>query len=287
MTKSSTGNDKIINMNKKLILLLSFLPALQLVAYGQQVVDTAAIIKEYNKVMSFTARPFVHYTTVTRLDAKPIVQAEDTMRIQGEFFKNNTDIYSNNEREELYIQDSLMVSINNDRKTIWLNKIDMSSKSKMNMLPGGGKEIQELMQKNYVISKSEMNKDVSRIIFETKRPPGSTAVTNTTISIDYNSKTYLPLNILIDINLKQPADEETLALLKEQHVNENELVQKIDGVMYVVRKQTMNIAFTSINEDKQLLVQMPAYNACLDYNYATGEFTGKGKYKDYEVTQLF
>lgn len=272
--------------NKKSIFgfLLLFLPAL---AYCQPATDTAALILEYNKVMSFTAQPYIHYTTLTKLSANPVLQSQDTASLIGEFFKNNTDIYSNNVKEEMYMQDSLMVSISNDRKTIWLNKVDVETKDRMNVITPFGKDVQEIMRRNYTISKSSQDENTSSIVFETRRPQTTEAVSNTRITIEYDSKSYLPRNINIDISMKEPADEETIAALKDEEVDEKKLVKEINGVKYLIRSQSMYIQFMAIKSDKANVMQMPSYNSCLDYNTVTQEFTGKGKYKDYEVTKLF
>jgi hypothetical protein len=264
--------------------LLLLFPAL---AYCQQATDTAALILEYNKVMSFTAQPYIHYTTLTKLSANPVLLSQDTASLMGEFFKNNTDIYSNNVKEEMYMQDSMMVSISNDRKTIWLNKVDVDTKDRMNVISPFGKDVQEIMKRNYAISKSSPDDNTGRIVFETRRPQTSVAVSNTRITIEYDSKSYLPRNINIDISMKEAIDEETIAALKEEEVDEKKLVKEINGVKYLVRSQSIYILFTAIKNDKENVMQMPSYNTCLDYNAVTQEFTGKGKYKDYEITKLF
>jgi hypothetical protein len=266
------------------VFLLLFSPAL---AFCQQTTDTAALIMEYNKVMSFTAQPYIHYTTLTQLGASPVLQSQDTASMYGEFFKNNTEIYSNNVREEMYMQDSLMVSINNDRKTIWLNKVDVDTKERMNVITAFGKEVQEIMKRNYIISKQLSSDNISRIFFETRKPQSSIAVNNTRITVAYDNTTFLPRDINIEISMKDPVDEEILAALKEEEVDEKKLVQEIDGVKYLIRKQSMHIQFIDIKNDKDTLVQMPSYNSCLDYNAVTQEYAGKGKYKDYEVTKMF
>ncbi len=272
------------NKKRVLIFFLLFSPAL---TYCQQTTDTAALIQEYNKVMSFTAQPYIHYTTLTQLDASPVLQSQDTASMHGEFFKNNTDIYSNNVKEEMYLQDSLMVNINNDRKTIWLNKVDVDTKQRLNVVTAFGKEVQEIMKRNYIISKPESSGSTSRLVFETRRPQSSIAISNTRITIEYDSKTFLPKDINIEISMKEPLDEEVLAAMREEEVDEKKLVQEIEGVKYLIRKQSMHILFTTIKNDKETVEKIPLYTSCLDYNVITQEYTGKGKYKDYEVTKLF
>jgi hypothetical protein len=280
-------NSKKKKMNTKKRLAGFLMLLLPVTGYCQQEADTAALILEYNKVMSFTAQPYMHYTTVTKLGASPVLQSQDTASLMGEFFKNGTDIYSNNVKEEVYLQDSLMVSISNDRKTIWLNRVDVSTKDRMNVINPFGKEVQEIMRRNYTISKFSPDDRTSQLVFETRKPGGNAATRHTRITVEYDNKLLLPRKIDIEISIKEPVNEEDIAALKEEEVDEKQLLQEINGSQYLVRKQSMHIQFTSINNDKETVIQMPWYKSCLDYNEVTQEFTGKGKYKDYEVTRLF
>lgn len=255
--------------------------------FGQDAADTAALLKEFNKVMSFTSSPYLHYTTVTRLSAAPVLETEDTAVLTGEFFKNNTELYSNNMREELYMQDSLMVQINNSRKTIWINRVDMESKAKMNIMPAGADAMLESLKRGYNITKSEVDENTSRLSFEQKRVPGLIQTTTTRIELDYNRKSFLPESIRIEIHLKQPVDDEILAALREQDADEKKLLQTVNGQQYVIRTQVMHIQFTGIDNDKKKVTAMPLYSACMQFDAGSQEYTGVGKYKDYEVTKLF
>lgn len=275
---------KTKQMNKQKSVLLLLLLTAQVTTYCQSSTDTATLIKQFNKVMSFTAQQYLHYTTITKLSANPVLQPQDTTTINGEFFKNNTEIYSNNGSEEMYMQDSLLVQINNDRKTIWLSKVDVSSKEKMNVAPVGSKEMQSILRRDFLISQSVINSNTNKVNFETRRPKEGA---KTAIAMEYNPVTSLPKNILITVSLQQPVDEETLASLKEQQIDDKKLLQEIDGTKYLVRNQQMSITYTAIDSDKEKLAQMPLYNSFIEYNGTTKEFTAIGKYKDYEITRMF
>jgi len=103
-----------------LILLLVFCQP----CFCQEKTDTAAMIKEFKKVMEFTRQPFVYVTTTTTVQSQPVLDAQDTLRTQGVFYKNETDLYYSTGQEEMYLQDSLLVQVNHDRKTIWISRND-------------------------------------------------------------------------------------------------------------------------------------------------------------------
>lgn len=271
---------------RKYIFFLSLLFASS-AAYCQSARDTVLLIEEFEKVISFTAQPYLHYVTLTKLDANPVLQPQDTAHLKGEFYKNNTEIYSNNANEEMYLQDSLMVKINHDRKTIWINKVDASFKEKMNTMPVVTHEMQGMLIKNYTISGTRIDAVTSRIDFEPRRAEGSTSNTLTTIAITYHSQTYLPQSIVITINLKQPVDEEILAALKEQEAEEQKMVQEVEGIKYIMRRQSMQTTFIRIENEKEKMASLPLYTSCISYDKITAEYKGIGKYEAYEITKLF
>jgi hypothetical protein len=184
----------------------------------------------------------------------------------------------------MYLQDSLMIQVNNDRKTIWLSRVDVSTKEKMNTAPAGSKEMKSIMSRDFFISKSSINSSSEKIKFETRQERSGS---NTAIEMLYDPATSLPQSIIITVSLRQPADEDMIAAIKEQQIDEKKLIQEINGTRYVVRSQQVNIMYTDIDSDKQKLSEMPLYKSCISYNAATREFAGAGKYKDYEVTKLF
>ena len=256
-------------------------------AHAQKKSDTAALIKEFNKVMSFTSQPYLYYTTITKMTAEPVIESLDTLTMAGEFFKNNTEIYSNDGRSEMYLQDSLMIEVNNERKTIWVRKVDVASKANLNLLPVSSKEITEQFKKNYSISKLSVSEDVSRMYFEERKPPYSTSATTTFIVIEYSEKTLLPRSIEISIEMRQPASDEVIEAIRAEGLDETKLIKTVNGEKQLTRHQNVSIVFTKIESSKDRLVKMPAYQANLEFEGTTMEFRGKGKYRDYEVTMTF
>lgn len=254
---------------------------------AQSSADTTALFKEFTKVMSFTSQPYLFYTTTTRMSAQPVLAVTDTATMQGEFYKNSTEIYSSTGREELYLQDSLMVEVNNERKTIWVRKVDIGTKNNLNVVPVNTKDMLARFKKNYKISKVKVSDEVSRIYFEQNKSPYSSTATNTVVSIEYSEKTMLPQLIEISVELKQPVNDEILEMLRTEGYDEAKLVKIIDGQKQLERMQKVSIVFNEIKNDKEKLEQMPLYKSGLRVDASTSDISGKGRYENYEITKTF
>lgn len=254
---------------------------------SQQTADTAEILKEFTKVMAFASVPDLYYTTSTTISSEPVLTESDTLSIIGEFYKRDTEIYSGSSREEVYLQDSLLVEVNNERKSISLRRVDVSTKVNLNLLPVANDELLKKFMKQYIISKSVAGPGIFRLYFEERKSPYSSSATTTSIAIEYSEKDYLPRLIEIVGLLKQPADETVMEALKAEEIDESKLVKQIDGAAVLVRKQKMSIVFNQIERDKSRFMQMPSYRSVVDYDAGSQEFTGKGRYKDYEITKTF
>lgn len=275
-------------MKKKLqIFITLMLLAAGKTGYCQAVTDTAALINEFNKVMSFTVQPYLYYTTVTKLGANPVMNQEDTMNLMGVFYKNQTDLYYSNGQEETYLQDSLYIQINSERKTIWISKVDMDSKDKLNVLPLSNADLQEVFHRNFSVVKTTAANNISRLSFETKQKTSGQSIMSTVIGIEYTSNDHVPKRMDMETSMQEPAAPELQAALKEENINIAPLMQMIDGIQYLVRKQHVIIEFDNIDNTKAKAMQLPSWKEKLDFNKVTAEYTGKGIYSDYEVTRTF
>jgi hypothetical protein len=255
--------------------------------YAQSNKDTTAMVKEFNKVMSFALQPYLYYTTLTRMDALPVLEQRDTASIYGVFYKNETNLYYKNGQDEIYLQDSLLVQINDDQKTIWIRKVDMSTRDNLNVSPLGNKKIQDLFRKGYTIDKSIVDDRRMRMDFMTKQPVSTGAGITTQIGLEYQRDSYQPLLMDMNIKMQEPASDELLAALKTEGIDDARLVQTIDGTKYVIRKQQVSISFSAIDTSREKAMQMPDWKTKLQYNESNGEFAGKGAYSEYERTKTF
>lgn len=255
--------------------------------YGQQKADTAALVKEFYRVMNFSVQPYVYYTTFSTMESDPVLEQKDTISMQGEFYKNQTDMYYRNGPDEVYLQDSLLIQVNNDRKTIWVSRVDMASKSKLNSLPMGSKQLLEIMRKQYTMQQTMMGGGMARVSLETKQLAGRSTVVTSTMNLDYTVADHLPRAMNIEMRMLQPADDEMVEQIKSQGVDETKLIQVIDGKRYLVRRQKVNTAFTNINNTAEKAGQMPSWKNMLLFNSADQSFSAQGSVAAYEVTKTF
>jgi len=273
--------------NKMKKWLLYLLIVINISSFSQTSEDSAALANEFAKVMSFATQSYLYCTTATKMNSIPFLEAQDTLSYNGIFYKNLSDLYYNNGREEFYLQDSLMIQVNHERKSIWISKVDDVSKDKMNFLPVNNGGMQELFQKKYSITKIKVNSNTSRFELVAERNINNSATVNSTIWLDYSTKKHLPVRMEIAVRMKQPFTEELSALLRSEGIEENKLVQTIDEVKYLVRAQSICVAFIEIDNTPRGAGKMPSWKDTLDYNAAEKEFTPKGINKDYEVIKIF
>lgn len=267
--------------------LLYFLIVINISSFSQTTEDTAGLATEFGKLMSFANQPCLYYTTLTRINSTPVLEAQDTASYHGVFYKNHSDMYYNNGREELYLEDSLMIQINHDRKSIWISKVDIASKDRMNGMPVNNSQVQELFRKKYTITKSRLSSNTSRFdLIARQNRTTSTAVT-TTIGLEYETKNHSPLLMEIMMQMQQPVTDETYTLLINENPEHRKLLQISGGINYLVRAQNIIVTFVDFNNTKEAAGKMPSWKQILDYNDAVKEFTAKALYTDYEVTKTF
>jgi len=271
------------NKHSFLILLLVFCQT----AFSQQAADTAALIKEFKKVMAFGEQPYVFYTTATKLESEPVLEAQDTATMNGMFYKNETNLYYKCGPEETYLQDSLLIEVNQQRKTIWVSRVDMPSKEKLNTMPFSNKQLQGMMRKNYTIQKSITGNHMTKLSLETKQVAGGSAVISTRTALLFTEKDHIPQQVDIEMRMEQPANDEMIEQIKSQGVDERKLIQLINGQRYLIRMQKMSVVFESISNTKQKAMQIPLWQNILDFDAVKQSYTGKGVYAEYAVTKTY
>lgn len=277
-------------MNKKKWSLLSICIVLSSILFSQEIADTTRLENKFSSVMAFATAPYVYYTTITHIRSTPILQAQDTANLQGVFYKNLTDMYYNNGLEELYIQDSFLIEVNEDRKSIWVNKVDIASKTKMNSLLATNKQMQALFKEKYTSQKVRLSKQSSRLSFTSIQKKDSVLRSSTLIDIDYLTKELLPVSIDIQLNLQQPMTSDALVQLKEQYSDNgqlDQLIQLINHHQYLVRMQKISLFFYDITLTKEKASKMPSWKDILEYDPGANAFTAKGVYKNFVVSQTF
>jgi hypothetical protein len=271
-----------MKLKNRIVLLV--LIAITVKANGQ---DTTAMLKEFNKVMSFAVQPYVYYEARTKMEASPVLQPEDTLSTKGEFYKNENNLYYSSKQDEMFMQDSLFIQVNHDRKSIWISRVDVETKDKMNMLPLGSKDMQELFRKKYTISKTALDERSSRLNFEAKQYFDSVSVVVVNIGLQYSGKKLLPELLQMNVSMKQLVSDEQLQQLQAAGASAKQAIQTTGDNNYFVRNQRVTVTFENVDNSKEKAQQMPVWQNKLNYNAVTNEFTGKGSYSDYEITKTF
>lgn len=268
-------------MKNKRNLLITMLTVFSMnMSMGQ---DTASMIKDFNKVMSFSVVPYLYYSTTTTISSNPVMDKEDTLKTQGEFYKYENDLFYKNENEEIYLQDSFYIRVNHKRKEIWVSKVDVGSKEKMNKIPLANKELQALFRKSFTISKELLDKDTDRLNFESKQYFDSVSMVLVNIGLKYAGKTFIPQLLEMNITMKQAVDDIQLLQLRESGIP----VQLIGERNYFTKTQNVLVTFSAVSNEQRKAKQMPGWRSVLDFNSQQNEFTVHAGYEDYEITKTF
>jgi len=267
------------------IFLMLFAGSLQTVA--QQKEDTVKIINAYSKAMSFSSKPYLYYTAVLQRTAKPVMDPGDTGTVQTVFYKSGTDIYYDSGSEENFLQDSFYVQINRERKSIWIGKVDMDSKKKVGLLPWGKDNVQEMMQKDFIIQKKVVNDTLTRFDFEKTGHNLSTRGMGLKVTMYCNEKKQYPYSMQVEMNLKEPIDDEMMEAIKTAGMDLKDIIVEIDRQRYAVKTETMIIKFSALDFSKEKAMAMPGWKERVEYLPGTQEFRGKGIYEAYEITKTF
>lgn len=253
---------------------------------AQKKTDTAELIKDFNRVMSFSVQPYLYYTSLTSLFSEPSVTATDTaILMHNRFYKLKDDLYYGNEQEETFLQDSLLIQISHVRKTIQLNKVDIASKAKLDVMPLQKTDIQKLLREHYTLSQSVENGDTIQLLIRQQSRPGLSD--NMVVQLSYMRKTFLPLEMKMIVSAKQKATGEMISQLAAQGVNTDKMVENIGGEPYLVFSQTADTQFTDIKLSEEQAEQMPRWKEEVAYDGNQKTFTGKGICEGYEVIQAF
>ncbi|MFC4262079.1 hypothetical protein ACFOWM_04260 [Ferruginibacter yonginensis] len=249
--------------------------------------DTAAIIKDFNKVVAFFEKPFVYYTCTSYLTAQPVLVASDTMRSNSVFYKSAQSYYLQQLQQEYYIQDSFMIEINNDKKTIWVSKIDEGSKQKLSILPLSNKDLQAVIRNNYAIAQQKLDAQHQKITFDMKDEYAAYTSTKMNISLTYDSRTYLPNAFELNVQFKKSIDDEGIQQLRDDGLDTQQLVQQIGDNKFLLRTQQMKVIFNTIAFEKNTVAAIPDWTTVLTFQQNENSFIAKGKYSSYEITQTF
>ena len=254
--------------------------------HGQTTADEAVFADNYGKVMAFEKQPYLHYTTVTTMNSIPVLEPKDTATMTGEFFKCLDEFYSNNGLEEIYVQDSFLVRVNHERKSIWISKVEKGGEKTVPLLPVSASNIVATLLKNYTITQTSLNDTIVRIDLIARQNSIDKAA-KTSIGLEYIGKSFLLSTMQITAKVREAEDQEILDELEKNHIDSRQLIEVKDGKRFLVRTQQLRVAFNNIIYADAVARKMPSWKTVLDYDAANNQFIAKAAYTEYEVTPTF
>lgn len=266
--------------------LLAVLLIVLLLAFNsvQAQTDTAAIIKEFSKVMAFGTQPNVYYNTRINITGSPVMQSQDTMTASGIFFKSGENVYAMSGNEETFLQDGFFIQVNKDRKSIWISKSSEKIKNELGpkMLTS---QMDALFRQKYNINKMVGGTE-NTIYFDSKSSERLDGF-QSKVSLVYDAAKLLPKEIRIEMAVREEAGQELKDLLKAEGISMAGLLETENGKEFFVRKQKMTLAFDNVNVTAVDGQNMPSWKSIVEYDQIDASFKGKGIYSEYEITKLF
>lgn len=249
--------------------------------------DTAALIKSFYKVMAFASKPFVSYTGHFSLESQPILEPEDSASGETSFYKNQTDVYYKSGKDEMYLQDSFLIQIDHDKKTVWMSKVDIPSKSKLNNPVLNNRQLQQFMRQRYSIEELQETPGNSGLRLKSKIVTGLSTVVSSTIDLNFLQSDYRPASLVFEMRLQQPWNEELAGQIQQAGYNENKLYQDIGGKKFIVRTQRLTTLFDSIDYSPGKASEIPRWTEVLAYDTDNDRYTPRGNCAGYELTKTF
>lgn len=246
--------------------------------------DTLAWIEDVQKVMSFLDRPKVAYHADLRLSSTPVLDSQDTLASTADYFKDGSTFSYRSDIEEVYQEDSLLVEVNHQRKSIWLSR---SGNGTAQSVSGGfGQKVRAMLAQRYSVQREQRGENTIVMtilpkVVNTASPYRSKMV------LEYDRQSELPRRIDITISMEAQASDEMIEDFKARGVAVESMLREVNGDHYLVREQTMSLRFGKITELDSELQKAPKLAGRVKQNPATGAFMGVGTIQDYEITQTF
>lgn len=248
--------------------------------------DTAAMVKELTELLSFTEKPYLAYEMDIQFKSQPVMESVDTMKQRAVFFKRENDIYFNNGRDEMLVLDSILFRINSERQTIWISKLSKAQRDEFRHVVPGQREMTTMFRKSYVLENVAAGKEgYKKIKLHSKN--NNMEGNSGSVTVLYDTKKKWPETMEIEMQVKEPASEEMLELLKAEGVDVVRLLKQENGNSYIMRKQSMALTFMNIRFKKEDVAGIPRWEDIVEADPEQGGLQGKAKYKDYEVTKLY
>lgn len=257
-------------------------------AHAQRRSDTAALIREFDKVTGFAIQPNVHFTAVVTLRSGPMLPAGDTGRIlHAEFYKSGDDLYYGTEAQEMYLEDSLMVKVDHVHKLIQIDRVDVATKKNLDVLPLKKKEQDRMFRSRYIITPLPDQGDTSGILFRSVAGGAPQSPMGTAVRLLYSHSDHLPLLMETTVSLWQQETEAVRTALRSSGFNLARMTEEKDGLRALVMTQTTSLQFLKIELSDEQARQIPVWTRRLTYNPSSGNYTATGNCAGYRVIKAY
>ena len=271
----------------RMIVLLALLVTSRPVS-AQHVRDTMAVIRDFNAVMAFAVQPYVYYSSTMSMTTGPMRKGADSvMKLHGKFYKVGDDMYYGTEAEELFVQDSFMIRIDHNRKDIMVQRIDLSTKKNMDLLPLKRADRQRLLRGRYLISEMSRGGDTGLITIRSQEGKLQTQLQSAEMQVEFRQNGHLPLMMQVTIQTRQDGSEQVRELLRGWGYNVERMQASFYGIQYLILDQTAEVRFDEISMENDRAKHMPLWTEKLAYDRSAGQFSGAGDCAGYTVTKLF
>jgi len=257
-------------------------------AFAQKKGDTTAMIREFNQVMAFAIQPYLHYNSVVSLRSGPMMDTAKAGNIlHNEFYKILDDLYYGNEREEIFLQDSLMVRISHSRKMIQVNKVDMATKKKIDILPLKNADMQRMLRERCTLSTMPDEGDTGQIIIRSNERRTPQGFASSEMVLAYHRGSHLPLLMEINMHMRNEATEQMADMFRANGFNVAKMEMEKDGKKSLETTETVSVVFREIEVAKDKAGQMPLWRDRVNYDANSNNYSGRGRCEGYEVIKTF
>jgi len=257
-------------------------------ASAQHARDTTAAIRDFDAVLAFAIQPYVYYSSTTYLLTGPMRSGRDSGTSEhGKFYKCGDDMYYGTEDQELYIQDSLYITINHERKAIDIQRVDVATKKNLDLLPLKKAAIRRLFRDRFLISETSVGADTGVIIIRPQTMFPSDRLRRSEMRLEFAKQSLLPLFMEVTMHLPEDGSTQTRTQLKEKGFNVSHMADSLNGVPYLVLNERASIHFDQIATSKEQAELMPHWTDKVSFDPISGQFQGKGDCANYRVTKTF
>lgn len=239
-----------------LFLLLSF----NYTVKAQSKKDTANWIAEFKELFSFGVSNNIKYTLHTSFNANPVLDKADTLQVFTTYMRKENLVYYKNNFEEMYLNDSLLVTIDHEQKQIKIEQLKQGDFEKLSIVNVNTKLFTNLLKDRFTISKKQIGSDSVKYELVSKDSVIQNKDNFSKIEVYNLLGQKVPLNLTFSSSQKMPLQAQDIAQLKQMDNKIEKQYVVFEGETFLQRNQQMKWFFTSFSNNVQA-IDVPAYSS--------------------------